>query len=74
VKVPIAPTTNGVPVAPPLALALALALAGVELELDDEEDEQPAAASAARASAVSTAPVGLCPVDLRVIYASFLAG
>ena len=38
------------------------------------EDEQPAAASAARASAVSTTPVDLYPVDLRVIYASFLAG
>jgi hypothetical protein len=84
VKVPIAPTTNGVPLAPLLAAALLLALAdalvavlaGVLVELDDE-DEQPAAVSAARASAVTATPVDLrpiClrPVSLRVILASFL--
>src|ERR1700742_94422 len=59
VKVPMAPTMNGVPVAPPLALAPAAAglvpaapdaaLAGVLLELDDAEEEQPAAVRAARA-------------------------
>jgi hypothetical protein len=81
----MAPTTNGVPVAPPLALAPAAAglvlaapdagLAGVLVELDEEE--QPAAVSAARARAVSPTPADLpaClrPVELRVIFASFSA-
>jgi hypothetical protein len=89
VKVPMAPTMKGVPLAalvalaPPVALAGALAavlagaLAGALLELDDE-DEQPAAVSAAIASTAAAAPVDLCParlrpVSLRVIFASFSA-
>jgi hypothetical protein len=77
---------NGVPLAllalAPAAAALVLAapdagLAGVLVELDEEE-EQPAAVSAARARAVSPTPADLpaClrPVELRVIFASFLPG
>jgi hypothetical protein len=84
VKVPIAPTTNGVPLALLLAAALVLVLAaalvavlaGVLVELDDE-DEQPAAVSAATASAVTATPVDLRPARPRpvsplVIFASFL--
>src|ERR1700733_1788809 len=86
VKEPMAPTTNGVPLALLLALLLALALAGVPaavlagalVELDDE-DEQPAAVSAARASAVTATPVDLRParlrpVSLRVILPRFCPG
>jgi hypothetical protein len=73
---------NGVPLAllPALAPLLAepvAAAAGALVELDDE-DEQPAAVSAARASAASPTPADLParlrPVELRVIFVSFLPG
>jgi hypothetical protein len=70
----MAPTTNGVPLAPLLALAPVLALAdapaaalaGGLLELDDE-DEQPAAVSAAMARAPTATPVDLRPARLRPV-------
>jgi hypothetical protein len=64
----MAPTANGVPLAPLLALACepAAVLADGLLELDDE-DEQPAAVSAARARAPTVMPVNLRPARLRPV-------
>ena len=87
VKVPMAPTTNGVPLALVLGLAepvatalpdaeLAGVVAGAVLVVDDKEEEQAAAVSAARASAASAPPVDLTRLGadrLRVIIASVSA-
>src|ERR1700761_4923644 len=78
VKVPRAPTLNGVPVAAPEAPPdVPEAGPAGGLPALEEEDEQPATASAARASAVSAAParpIGLRLVSGRVIFVSLLPG